>query len=112
MLKSCDEVRTCLISGAQQGHQMCWRTLKKGIFLKREFRKQFSFEKHVAIDVTFQRFDSEWEEYVDLDDDETVSNKEKLKVVVTSKLETPATTDDMVFTEQPAKKCPLFISIE
>lgn len=81
-------------------------------FLKREFRKQLSFEKHVAIDVTFQRFDSEWEEYVDLDDDETVSNKEKLKVVVTSKLETPAATDDMVCTEQPAKKCPLFISIE
>lgn len=77
-------------------------------FLKREFRKQFSFEKHVAIDVTFQRFDSEWEEYVDLDD-ETVSNKEKLKVVITSKL---AATDDMVCTEQPAKKCPFFISIE
>lgn len=76
-------------------------------FLKREFRKQFSFEKHVAIDVTFQRFDSEWEEYVDLDD-ETVSNKEKLKVVVTSKL----AATDMVCTEQPAKKCPFFTSIE
>ena len=61
--------------------------------LKREFRKEFAFEKHVAVDVTFQRYDHDWNEFVDLNDDEKVGNKEKLKVVVTSTLYSPAETD-------------------
>ena len=52
--------------------------------LKKEFRKHFSFEKHVAVDITLKRFDEEWQEYIDLNDDEVIQHKEKLKVVVTS----------------------------
>ena len=61
--------------------------------LKREFRKEFGFEEHVAVDVAFQRYDNYWNEFVDLNDDEKVGNKEKLKVVVTSTLHSPAETD-------------------
>ena len=65
-------------------------------YLKKGFRKHFSFEKHIAVDITFQHFDEEWQEYIDLNVDEVIQHKEKLKVVVTSTLHTPAPTDDNV----------------
>ena len=52
-------------------------------YLKSQFRRLFSYENHVVIDLTFQRYDPDWETYIDLDDDEVVENKEKLKVIVT-----------------------------
>ncbi len=40
--------------------------------------------------VHFQRFDEEWEEYIDLDVDATINDKDNLKVVVSSfALKTP-----------------------
>lgn len=35
-------------------------------FLTMEFKKEFSFETQVNVSVTFQRFDPEWGESVDL----------------------------------------------
>ena len=43
---------------------------------------------NVNIEITFQHYDSEWQEYIDINDDSVVS-KEKLKVVVSPKLQTP-----------------------
>ena len=52
-------------------------------YLKDQFLTQFKFERNVTLKVTFQRFDSEWNEYVDLDDTEEIRHKDKLKAVVT-----------------------------
>ena len=38
-------------------------------FLKRKFLECFNYTHNVRIAVTFQRFDAEWEEYIDLEDD-------------------------------------------
>ena len=43
--------------------------------------------------MTFQHFDSEWREYIDLEADSSVCHKDKLKVIVTPLLVTPATID-------------------
>ena len=50
------------------------------------------FRKLVAI--TFQRFHSDWGVFLDLEDsDETVDDRETLKVIVTTILTTPSTSD-------------------
>ena len=62
-------------------------------FIKKEFRKQLSFGNQVSVEVTLQWFDQDWDEYVDLNSDDEVATREKLKVVVTSKLHTPTITE-------------------
>ena len=52
-------------------------------YLRREFLKSFYSEKNVKLHITFQHFDPEWEEYVDLDEDTVVPHKKKLKAIVT-----------------------------
>ena len=52
-------------------------------YLKDQFLTQFKFERNVTLKVTFQRFDSGWNKYVDLDDTEEIRHKDKLKAVVT-----------------------------
>ena len=51
---------------------------------------------HVCI--TFQKYDLEWEEYVDIQDFDVVKNKEKLKVVVNN----PASPSSSLSTLLPA----------
>ena len=60
-------------------------------YLRREFLVQFKFEANVNLDVTFQRFDSDWNEFVDLEEADEICDKDKLKAVVTPILaqETP-----------------------
>lgn len=62
-------------------------------FLTKEFRREFKFDSNVDLVVTFQHFDSEWREYIDLEADSSVCHKDKLKVIVTPLLVTPATID-------------------
>ena len=62
--------------------------ISKGV---KEFRKEFKFHSNVSLNVTFQRFDSDWGEYVDLDEDCTLVHKDKLKAVVSPLLTTPST---------------------
>jgi hypothetical protein len=59
--------------------------------LEGEFRKEFKFDSNVRLIITFQRYDRDWEEFVDLDDECTLLNKDKLKAVVTPLLATPTT---------------------
>lgn len=59
-------------------------------YLKKEFQKHFSFGNQVSIDLTLQRYDDDWKEFIDLDAGDTVANKDKLKVVVSSHLHTPS----------------------
>ena len=52
----------------------------------------FSYEGNVSIGYSFQKFDPEWEEYIDLDEGCHLVNKEKLKEVVTPRLVTPTSS--------------------
>lgn len=58
-------------------------------FLELSFRQVFNFEKQVNLSISFQRFDSDFDELVDLEDGDEVSHLEKLNVVVTPVLVTP-----------------------
>ena len=48
-------------------------------FLESEFKTSFSFQKNVRLCVTFQRYDKDWEEYVDLEPTDIIENKDKLR---------------------------------
>ena len=63
-------------------------------YLREIFLTSFKFESNVLLDVTFQRFDAEWNEFVDLDNGDEVCHKDKLKAVVTPILaqDTPETS--------------------
>ena len=61
-------------------------------YLENEFRKCFAYEGNVSIAVSFHRYSPGWDDYVELDRDEIVNDKEKLKVVVTPRLVTPASS--------------------
>ena len=60
-------------------------------FLEEVFRKEFQFDTNVSLVITFQRFDRDWEEYEDLDDQSVLLHKDKLRTVVTPLLTTPCT---------------------
>ena len=65
-------------------------------YVRDEFIKVFTFEKNVGLCLSFQRYDSEWEDFVEIDDTEELKDKEKIKVVVIPVLSTPATSDGCV----------------
>ena len=60
-------------------------------FLEEEFRKEFKIVSNVSVNVTFQRYDSDWGEYVDLDEDSKLAHKDKLKAIVSPSLTAPST---------------------
>ena len=51
-------------------------------YLREVFLTSFKFERNVSLDVTFQRFDPEWNDFVDLEDGDELVHKDKLKAVV------------------------------
>lgn len=64
--------------------------IKIPVSSKKSFaRKFFKFESNVNLLITFQCFDGEWDEYVDLDEDCALAHKDKLKAVVSPMLTTP-----------------------
>ena len=69
--------------------------------LKKEFIIQFKFEPNVRLDITFQRFDPDWDCFVDLDEDAEIHHKDQLKAVVTPLLvqETPCPSEAEVRSE-------------
>jgi len=58
-------------------------------FVESAFRTLFKFEKQVNLAIAFQRFDKDFDEFVDLEGDEELHHLEKLNVVVTPVLVTP-----------------------
>ena len=62
------------------------------ILLMDDFKKEFKFDCNVRLEITFQKFDSEWGEYVDLDEGSTLEHKDKLNAVVTPMLTTPSSS--------------------
>lgn len=57
-------------------------------YLESKFWKLFHFGSNVHVTVTFQKCDSSWNEFIDLEEDATLEDKEKLKVIVTPMLTT------------------------
>ena len=52
-------------------------------YLKKKCMILFSFGTNVNITITFHKFDTDWDCFVDLDDDYVAQHKDKLKIVVT-----------------------------
>lgn len=50
--------------------------------LTTEFKAAFSFGGNVNIQVTFQKFDNDWGEFIDLETPLTLQHKDKLKAVI------------------------------
>ena len=59
-------------------------------FLESSFRKIFNFEKQVNLSISFQRYDADFDELVDLEYGDDIKHLEKLNVVVTPVLITPS----------------------
>jgi len=51
--------------------------------LKKQFCRTFSENISEGQLITFQRFDSAWDSFIDLDDRDTIEDRDKLKVVIT-----------------------------
>ena len=62
-------------------------------YIDREFRRVFNpgavKGSSVSLVISFQRYDTDWQEYVDIEKDDEVSHKEKLRAVVLPHLQTP-----------------------
>lgn len=65
-------------------------------YLDKQCRKLFSFSSNVHINLTFQKYDPIWETDLDLDEDYTATNKDKLKLVVTPLLQTPTVSESTI----------------
>ena len=50
--------------------------------LKEECVSLFKFGVNIKLDLVFQRYDPEWDAFVDLFDDEILKHKDKFKMVV------------------------------
>ena len=56
-------------------------------YVIKEFKKAFNFEGCVNLGIVLQKFDSEWDTYVDLEKNDALVNKDKVKAVVMPILE-------------------------
>lgn len=70
-------------------------------YLREEFLTSFrpKCDANVSLEVTFQRFDPEWNEFVDLDDGDVLVHKDKLKAIATPILSQQTTTPSEVSSE-------------
>ena len=66
-------------------------------YLREIFLTSFKFESNVLLDITIQRFDAEFDDFIDLEDGDEVFHKDKLKAVVT-----PILAQD---TPEPSSAC-------
>ena len=76
-------------------------------YIESQFKSVFSFGKNVKLQVTFQRFDSEWQEFIDLEEKDIVNNKDKLKAVVLPLLQDPEAI--LTVSETPHKNYLVFL---
>ena len=66
------------------------------IYLEKEFKKEFKFQPNINLEISFQRFEKDWDEFVEVDKDCTMNDKEKLKAVVTPLLVTDVSSQSEV----------------
>ena len=58
-------------------------------YIRKQCKTLFSFQQQVSIKITLQRFSEDWNEFVNLEEGDTLKDKEKLKIVITPHLQTP-----------------------
>lgn len=81
-------------------------------YLEDEFRKEFHFGTNVNVTIIFQRYNTDWSEYIDLDEEAELGDREKLKVVVVPTLTTPASTASPTMTTVSTVPIDLMIDTE
>lgn len=64
-------------------------------YLTQQFKKAFLFGENVKLLVTFQKYNADWGEYIDLETPVVVEHKEKLKAIIT-----PLLTDNSISSGQ------------
>lgn len=64
------------------------RRLSDVQYIESVFKSVFSFDRNVKLCITLQRFDTEWNEFVDLEVGDEINHKDKLKAVVSPLLNT------------------------
>lgn len=52
--------------------------------LEDEFRKEFKLESATDLSITFQRFDTGWKEFINLNSSSTLYHKDKLRAFTTA----------------------------
>ena len=67
-------------------------------YTKGEFIKCFLFERNVGLCLSFQRWDDDWEEFIEIDDSDVITDKMKIKVVVMPIMNTPVSSYYQVIT--------------
>ena len=80
------EKKSVLVTYLERNKVLCIESLNDEEDLKileGEFRQQFKLESATDLSVTFQRFDADWGEYVELDHSSALHFKDKLKAVTT-----------------------------
>ena len=80
-------------------------------YLESIFKSLFSFESNVNLCITFQRYDRDWDEFVDLETNDLVNDKDKLKAIVspilgqpTSSVSVSALSPSLAITPSPSEK--------
>ena len=80
-------------------------------YLEPIFKSLFSFESNVNLCITFQRYDCDWDEFVDLETNDLVNDKDKLKAIVspilgqpTSSVSVSALSPSLAITPSPSEK--------
>ena len=59
------------------------------VYLQNEFKKLFSYKGNVSLTISFQRYHKEWDTTLELDEEDTIMDKDTLKVVVMPCIVTP-----------------------
>lgn len=81
------EKKSVLVTYRQHNKVLCVESLDgEGDvqILEDEFRKEFKLEPATDLSITFQRFDTDWKEFINLDSSSTLYHKDKLMAFTTS----------------------------
>ncbi len=70
--RPCDSKKNVRVPPGEDGLQ----------FLKNKCGTLFQFDDNVRLDILFQKYDKEWDEVVDLEDDYVICHKDKLNMVM------------------------------
>lgn len=79
--------------------------------LTKSFRTEFKFEANVNVVVTFQRFDPDWDEMIDLENESVINDKDKLIAVVTPLLVTPFSSPSGSCVEKVSIPCVTHVAV-
>ena len=80
-------------------------------YIESVFKSVFSFDRNVKLCITFQRFDADWNEFVDLEIGDEINHKDKLKAIVSPLLSNIENSSVSAITPSPASPSPCYSDI-